>query len=254
MNRMLRLLGLLCFLLSSCSSPFQTEQLPIQAPTFIGGLRPAEVVVPREYDHKERYPLIILLHGYSATARLNDLIFQLERRVDIADFILLLPEGTENPDGDQFWNATPECCDYFGQGVDDVVYLTALIEEAKATLAVDPQHVVLLGHSNGGYMAYRMACEYPKLFKRIVVVAGLSFLNPQDCLGQDPVSLVHVHGTEDEVVSYDLGADEVSRWLSKGGCDTGFSLMATKDFNSGLMGEETEILIVRGHEVCNFFV
>ena len=185
----------------------------------------------------------MLLHGYGATADLQDLIFGLGARVDSLGFILVKPEGTTDSYGAQFWNATDECCNFDQSSVDDVGYLTGLLDEAKSLYPVASESLV--GHSNGGYMSYRLACEVPERLAGIVVLAGAVYNDEADCVGTTPVPVLHVHGTLDESVGYEstpthAGAVEsVGRWVTKAGCDATPIEGGPRDYVSGVEGEET---------------
>jgi polyhydroxybutyrate depolymerase len=134
--------------------------------------------------------------------------------------------------GRRFWNATESCCNFFGSNIDDVGFLRSLILAVIEELNADPKRVFLFGHSNGGFMAYRMACEHADLIAGIAIRAGATYQTPGDCQPSDPVSILHVHGTADAIVFYDgddvgvvgqggpyPGALEtVGLWASYNGC------------------------------------
>ena len=95
----------------------------------IGDDRPATLLLPSGAD--EPIPLVMLLHGYTMSADSIDRFFGISGRVEMDRFALIVPDGTENPAGDRFWNATPQCCDFYGQQIDDVEYLSGLIAQAR---------------------------------------------------------------------------------------------------------------------------
>ena len=67
----------------------------------------------------------------------------------------------------------PACCDKYDAKPDDVGYLTGLIDEIIAAgWPVDPKRIYLFGHSNGGYMAHRMACDRADRIAAIICLAG----------------------------------------------------------------------------------
>src|SRR4051794_29474059 len=78
---------------------------------------PAKLYLPDDYRSKEKWPLVMLLHGSSATGTLQNIFFGLSGHVDARGFMLLLPEGTKDKNGSQFWNATDACCDEFHSNV-----------------------------------------------------------------------------------------------------------------------------------------
>ncbi len=227
--------------------------------------RPASVTYPSDYASETTYPLAIMLHGFSVNAFLQDVIFGLSSKVDSHQFVLVMPEGTENPDGDQFWNATNECCDFYHQEPDDVRYISELIEQARSHFNIDPSRIALVGHSNGGYMANRYACEQQQVVTRIVNLAGLSFVNADECKPKFPVDVLHIHGTADEQVLYEsnvtdpslsnpdvvedderlrAGAFELAqRWGKRADCDaTPIEELAALNLSDEREGNETDVL------------
>ncbi|WP_187276610.1 alpha/beta hydrolase family esterase [Parahaliea maris] len=185
-------------------------------PLEIGAERPAQVLIPSNYDPGTRYPLIVTLHGYGAFGSLQSSYLGLDARVDSAQYVLVSPDGTENRNGTRFWNGTPACCaaaaaaeDGSGEDysqIDDVGYIRSLIEEAAATYSIDPSRVALFGHSNGGFLALRLGCEASDLVTSIVSLAGSTFAQESACApAAKPVSLLAVHGTADDTILYDGG-------------------------------------------------
>jgi polyhydroxybutyrate depolymerase len=213
-------------------------------PAFVGGDRPAAVVAPAGWDGESLLPVVVLLHGYSANAALQDLYFGLSDRVDERGFLLVLPEGTTDGYGLQFWNATPACCDFGATGVDDVAYLSGLLDEVEAAFPVDPARVAFVGHSNGSFMAYRMACEIPERIAAIAGLAGSTWADEVDCTGADAVAVLHVHGDVDDTILYEgtsfyPGAEEtIARWADKAGCADPTD-GAALDYDEVVAGAET---------------
>ncbi len=176
----------------------------------VGGERPTALYAPAGYDGEEPLPLVMLLHGYVSTATAVKWYFGgMHLLVNEARFALLLPQGRPGSNGLTFWDATPACCEFTETDSDDVAYLTGIADEAREL--VNLSGVYIIGNSNGGFMAYRMACEgtIPDL-RAIVSMAGSSFENPNTCADAAPVSVLQIHGTEDAEVRYE-GTDDVRR-------------------------------------------
>ncbi|MEE2645489.1 MAG: PHB depolymerase family esterase, partial [Myxococcota bacterium] len=210
--------------------------------------RPARLFLPAGYTSERSWPMIVLLHGYSANGNLQDGIFRLKLRQSERGYLLLVPEGRRDMSGRQFWAATEACCDFgpLGSMDDDVDYLGALIEESAGVAAVDRAQVSLVGHSNGGYMSYRLACERPDLISRIAVLAGTDNGLEALCQPQAPISLLHIHGDEDPTVTYtpggvSSGAEEsAQRWSAAAGCEPVPLNDGRLDLLPHIDGEETE--------------
>jgi polyhydroxybutyrate depolymerase len=250
--------ALLCSLAACGDDDSGAAPLDPNPPLVLGAgeQRPAEVVLPADYDITRTYPLVILLHGYGANANAQDFIFGLAARTTRDQFILVLPNGTLNANGERFWNGTQECCQFGETAVDDVAYLASLMHEAMRTYAVDPDRIRLAGHSNGGYMSYRYACEQPVPVDRIAVLAGSTFLDPADCRRPRPIDVLHMHGTNDDTIRYEpfdgpgvrtVGAEAaIGWWAAEAGCADTPELVERRDHHRvvrvGNEPAETEVL------------
>lgn len=193
--------------------------------------RPALLALPLLHDGTTPLPLLVLLHGYGASARSQNAYFGLDAVTRDRGVYLLLPESSRDALGASFWNATDACCDFYGSNVDDVAALDVLLDEVIAALPIDTARIYLLGHSNGGFMAYRMACERGSRFAGVGVLAAADFQDPAACAPTAPVSVLHLHGDADGTIPY-LGGSvfagtppfpsaraSVERWAGYAGCD-----------------------------------
>ncbi len=217
---------------------------PVPAPP-LGGDRPAAVTLPAHYDPARPWPLVVLLHGYSANGFLQDVYLGFSARATAHQFIAVVPEGTTAPDGKQFWNATAACCDFYDSDVDDVAYLLSLIDEVRATYNVDPARVAVLGHSNGGFMAYELACRAPAAITAIASIAGGDAKTPAVCEAGPAVSVLQVHGTADTTVPYTGSATfpsaetSVQHWVTRNACAPTPLAEPPRDYDDGVPGAET---------------
>lgn len=209
-----------------------------QAKVVVGGDRPVTVHVPASYDASQPAPLVILLHGYTDYGLSTDGWFQLTPAADARGFVYAYPDGTIDSDGKRFWNATDACCNFDKSGVDDVAYLAGVIGEIQAKLAIDPKRIAFVGHSNGGFMSFRMACDQAGLVAAIVSLAGATFADPADCAPSEPVSIAQIHGTADDVIRYEGGGltngpypgaqKTAETWATYDGCAERPSPLSTK--------------------------
>lgn len=186
------------------------EPKPPPDQTVFGGARPVELLVPSTYDHAQPTTLVLVLHGLGAEGWLQAAFFGLDRLAEEEGALVLAPTGTPMPndqwlanEGAPFWNATDVCCDFAQTGVDDAGYLAGLVRDVIAEYNVDEGRVFVVGHSNGGFMAYRLACEHAELFAGVVSVAGATFDDPTRCAPSRPVSVLQIHGTEDDIIYFE---------------------------------------------------
>jgi polyhydroxybutyrate depolymerase len=139
-------------------------------------------------------PVLMELHGCCTTP---DVELARSGFLDVTGpAILVYPAGQ-----DGYWNAGA-CCG--ATRADDVAFLTAVVRQVLAGQpGADPSRVFLAGYSNGGRMAYRMACERPRLFTAVAVFGAV---DAKACPDPAPVSLLVAAGTADpELTVSDAG-------------------------------------------------
>ncbi len=215
------------------------------------GRGPVTVHEPSGYDGSPT-PLVLLLHGYSASGSAQESYFGFLPILDEYGFFYLFPDGTVDGFGNRFWNATDACCDFGGLMPDDSGYLRALLDEVIAQRNVDLDRVYVMGHSNGGFMSYRMACDHADLVAAIMSLAGATFADETDCAPVAPVHVLQVHGTADTVVLYDGGTitgvpypgavESVETWAAYDGCTPVADTSADPiDLDRSIPGDETTI-------------
>ncbi len=215
--------------------------------------RRTQLHVPVGYDPAVKSPLVVLLHGYqSIGAEEQEKYFKLTAESDRRGFLYAMPDGTPDRQGKKFWNATDACCDFYGIGVDDSAYLSRLIDKIKTSYAVDPARVYLVGHSNGGFMAHRMACEHSTQITAIVSLAGVLDNDTSRCKPERGVSILQIHGTADETIGYGGGLNggrrypsvdvTLATWRKLDGCTGGADTSAPPmDLDAELAGAETKV-------------
>lgn len=209
--------------------------------------RPFDVIVPDTYDPATAAPLVILLHGYGAFGSLQEIYFDLRSQVEARGFLYVHPDASSNRLGIAGWNATDACCN--DSDVDDSAYITHIIDEVSVSYNVDPKRVYLVGHSNGGFMSYRMACDHADRIAAIVSLAGATYLDAARCAPSEPVNVLQIHGTDDGTIDYDGGTTPLSSypaaqttvatWSSYNGCASATESLGAIDLNMALAGNET---------------
>jgi polyhydroxybutyrate depolymerase len=217
-----------------------------------GGDRPVTYFkAPDELDPSQPLPLVMVLHGYSAGGLVQVIYLRLEPLVNTKKFLLVAPDGNVDKKGNRFWNAVDSCCDFDGTKVDDVKYLTGLVDEIASVYNVDKKRVYLVGHSNGGAMSYRLACDASEKFAAAWVLAPPFWSDVSQCKPKAPIAIRHVHGTADTEVPYE-GATEgtivgksapeiAAAWAGWNGCDPKGEEGMPFDFDTKPPGPETVV-------------
>lgn len=117
------------------------------------------------------------------------------------------------------WGQDNVCNDQYNR---DSLFLRNVIETVVEQFNVDPERIYVAGQSNGGWMAYRMACDHSDLIAGIMPVCGAPYSGDlkERCPQAKPVHVLHVHGELDYLVDFagnalekiDSAAENVKRW------------------------------------------
>ncbi|MFG1929155.1 alpha/beta hydrolase family esterase [Mycobacterium sp. NPDC048908] len=170
------------------------------------GDAPGELVIgglPRTYQLHvppgQPTGLVINLHGAGQTGGEQEAITNYNAVADQHGFVVAYPDGIDHSWADGRGASTPD-----RQGVDDVGFLAALIDQLSREHGIPRGRVFATGLSAGAFMATRLACQRADLVSAIAPVAGtLGVAAP--CAPTQPVSVLQVHGTADPVVPFGGG-------------------------------------------------
>ncbi len=178
----------------------KTSDASLRAPD--GRVRTYHVYVPSTLDARSRtgarVPLLVALHGGTGWGTQFERNSGFDGLAESNDFIVAYPDGigvgTNNAQL-RTWNGGGCCGTAARSDVDDVGFIRGLIDTLESRYPIDPAHVYAAGHSNGGILAYRLACQ---LSDRIVAIGVQSTsLEYTPCTPAQPVSVLHIHGTAD---------------------------------------------------------
>lgn len=178
--------------------------------------------VPGTYSRTRSFPLVLAFHGdggdgaqIRAALRLDNAFGQ--------DAIIAYPTGTTAT-----W-------DLYGPASQnkDLEFITKLVDSLRDRYAIGADRVFGIGFSNGAFMINQLACRKPGLFRAIAPLSGGAPSEPRDpsathwdngyarcagqTLGSGPAVMV-VHGTADDVVSYDSGDFTAQYWAYVNQC------------------------------------
>lgn len=163
------------------------------------------VYLPSSYDKSRSLPLVIALHGGGGTGErmINLTLGGLNTLAGKEGFIAVYPDGIE-----KHWNdGRPQAISRsHKEGVDDVGFISALIDHLDREFGVDRKRVYVTGISNGAKMSFRLACEITDQIAAIATVGG-SMVDPVSVYKKPsrPMPVMVIHGTEDPLVLWNGG-------------------------------------------------
>ena len=204
----------LCLAICAATGFFARAQTPPATPTptpgnhdeslQFGGLTRTFIVhVPPSFNGKSKVPVVFMLHGAGGSGAGADSETGWTGKSDREGFIVVFPDGTPprpslparfllNP---RLWN------DGSGRGaagkenIDDVGFISAIIDFVEARYAADPDRIYCTGFSNGASMTFSVGVNLSNRIAAIAPVSGHLWLKQKQLAY--PVPLLFIIGTAD---------------------------------------------------------
>jgi phospholipase/carboxylesterase len=188
------------------------------------------VKLPKGYNPKKRYPLLLTLHGYSSN--LDNHFADVIKQMPEPDFIftsLQAPYWLPNSRESFRWRIPEYGPERQEQSVKmSEEYVANVIRTLKAQY--NPSHVYLMGHSQGGWMTFNTGLNFPKLFDGLIAFGGwvdTVRIAPSQIKAAKKLKVLIVHGRNDKAVPFSWAESSRDR-LKAGGLDVTFF-----DFDGG---------------------
>jgi polyhydroxybutyrate depolymerase len=207
------------------------------------------VHLPKGYDEKQHYPVVVLLHGLNQEADDMERLTRFNELADKDSVIAVYPSALQGR-----WNVgvqpvptqnyrrgpyrRPGWGGYPGGGyprgggqrepgqqgrsarADDIDFFNHMLDKLENKFSVDTSRIYFAGLSDGGFMATKVACS---LTDRVAAVATVGAAMPKTmvCVPSRPLPVVMINGTSDPVVKYDGGVGKNGRIQTISVEDTG---------------------------------
>ncbi|WP_437966019.1 PHB depolymerase family esterase [Sorangium sp. So ce260] len=134
--------------------------------------------VPEDYDAGHPYRLILSFHGATGNSgQVAPSYFGLWS-LSGGSTIFIAPDAVGG-----FWSAD-----------DDVTFVDDILEQVTADLCIDTSRIALEGFSQGGAMAWTLACARPNVYRAAVVHSGGGLARPASC---QPVAFMSSLGQQE---------------------------------------------------------
>lgn len=174
----------------------ESAALPIGSSTHaitVGGLQRSYIVY-RPATLPASAPLVVMIHGGYGSAANAEKAYGWDSEADRDHFLVAYPNSVGVA-----WNAGGGCCGQAAtKNIDDVGFITAMVQQISREADVDQTRIYATGISNGGILDYALACR-TDLFAAIGPDSATQ-LGP--CAQPTPVSVIHIHGTADTRIPY----------------------------------------------------
>lgn len=215
------LTGIYLFCVSSmatgCNKDTTTPPRHFEASLSMNGLNRTYIVnLPPAYytDTAALYPMVIALHGTGGNAAQFERDYGFSKKADESGFVAVYPDGVASNGVLHLrtWNAGT-CCDFaMRNNIDDVSFISQLIDKMIGNYHIDPKRVYVTGMSNGGMMAYRLAADLSHKIAAIAPVSASMVYTPTAHQPQ-PVPILELHSVLDKIVPYYGGTNQMGYYF-----------------------------------------
>ncbi len=183
--------------------------------------------VPKNFDPKEKYPVVLFLHSASGVGTDNEPFGSFIKSFTVASDILegaliICPQtptswqldGTEFGDKKGYLSIAKRIVDY-------------VVEKYSG----DKNRIYLTGVSLGSFATWNMLDAYPNYFAASVPICGGNGNYVSDSMVNTPIWLFH--GTADPIVSYETSKETYEAIIALGGNKVKFTSLEGVDHSAG---------------------
>jgi polyhydroxybutyrate depolymerase len=159
--------------------------------------------------HSAAAPIVMVLHGAMGSGPQVRRSSGFDAWAKAARVVAVYPSG----DG-RLWNDGRLAENARKQDLaarDDVADLIGLARALEARGLGDADRLYVIGHSNGGGMAIRLACDWPEAIRGIAVIATKVLKDVPCAKAAAPVPAVFFYGTMDELNPHEGRSDAANR-------------------------------------------
>ncbi|HVU57815.1 MAG TPA: PHB depolymerase family esterase [Puia sp.] len=184
--------------------------------------------LPPDFYDTTGFPLVIMLHGFAGTAAQAERDYGVTDKGNAEHFIVVYPQGvgSDGPYHLRSWDAGNCCFVAQSDHIDDVHYISSLIDYLVANYKVDPKRVYVAGMSNGAMMAYTLACQLSDKIAAITSVSG-TLIASSPCMPSRTVPVLEIHSSQDIKVPFNGGFGMDGVWFPA--VDSGLNVLAALD-------------------------
>ena len=187
----------------------------------VGGMdRTYRLYVPSSLSFSSKVPLVVMMHGALGSGRQAEREYGWDEEADSGHFVVAYPDGYHRT-----WNAGSCCGPAQQKHVDDVGFIKKMVSTLSSQMPIDQSRIYGTGISNGGLMAYQMACA-TDIFAAIGPDSSTML---RSCTSPNPTSVLHIHGTADHTIPLDGGHGKRTKSADWPPVSRGISIMRSVD-------------------------
>jgi polyhydroxybutyrate depolymerase len=183
--------------------------------------------VPATYNPGNPTPLIISMHGFAGWPAHQMDVSRWNALADQYGFIVVYPAGRGLP---MYWRTGGVSGDAADM-MQDVTFISDLIDKLEAEYTIDPTRIYANGFSNGGGMSFVLSCKLADRIAAVGIVSGTYLFPWDECNPTRPSPVIVFHGSADPVIPYggglpkelNISSPDIPEWIDelarRNGCD-----------------------------------
>ena len=181
----------------ACATPAAAESQTLAELMVNGVRRQYRLSVPRA-DAGVALPVLMAFHGGSGRDYPFPQQREFEELVEAEGVIAVYPLAELVPPNEGEWQLNTS-----ESTTQDIAFVEALIDDLSSRYCVDSNRIYATGYSLGSMFTYELACHLNARFAAIASLAGTMPVTPNSCALVENVSIMHIHGQDDSIISYD---------------------------------------------------
>ncbi|BCL38159.1 polyhydroxybutyrate depolymerase [Nostoc sp. MS1] len=167
-----------------------------------GKLRTYYLYIPKSYNSQRSMPLVLVFHGDDSNGKSISQVTRFNQLAEQEGFIVVYPDALN-----QTWSLRANST----EKVDDVLFISSLIQHLQQELNIDSHKIYATGFSRGAILTQALACKLSNQIAGFASVAGsLPVRLKPNCQPQTSISMLMINGTNDHDVLYE-GDDHTQR-------------------------------------------
>lgn len=181
----------------ACATPAAAESQTL-AELMVNGVRRQYRLSVPQADAGVALPVLMAFHGGSGRDYPFPQQREFEELVETEGVIAVYPLAELVPPNEGEWQLNTS-----ESSTQDIAFVEALIDDLSARYCVDSSRIYATGYSLGSMFTYELACHLNTRFAAIASLAGTMPVTPNSCALVENVSIMHIHGQDDSIISYD---------------------------------------------------
>lgn len=221
------------------TTDFSMDQFTLNEEEINGEIRRWVTYVPSTYDASKETPLVLAIHGYTATAQSTVEESRWHELAEENGFIVIFPQGLVR-EAPAMGNIPASCwiAGAFASMFDidpmvDVNFINAILDRAEKDYNIDKTRIYATGHSNGSMMTWELGVRQTGRFAAIAPIGSMSLPTTEfssDMLLPTWSFMGEYDGAGMELVEGSANVNVLSAWNAHNGTDES-KVVSTEEFD-----------------------